>query len=89
MPLLHDVLNAYLSPLLKKHSIAGGFLTYEDLEASMELAKAVLVETPNEFVLVRTFDCFVDFVWSTCSLLLMGIPWMTSAYPRSNLFSFI
>ena len=53
MPLLHDVLNTYLSPLLKKHSV-GGVLTYNDLVASMELAKAAMADSPNEFVLVRS-----------------------------------
>lgn len=52
MPLLHDVLNAYLAPLLKKHSV-GAFLSFEDLHASMEAAKATLAESPNEFVLKR------------------------------------
>ena len=52
MPLLHDVMNAYLAPLLKKHS-AGTLITYEDLVTSLELAKAVLMETPNDFIMVR------------------------------------
>lgn len=54
MPLLHDAVNAYLSPLLKKHS-AGGVLSIEDLNLSMEASKALLVESPNEFVLVSVF----------------------------------
>lgn len=52
MPLLHDVLNAYLAPLLKKHSV-GANLSFEDLNASMEAAKAAMADSPNEFVLKR------------------------------------
>ena len=57
MPLLHDAMNAYLSPLLKKHSV-GGVLSLEDLNSSMEAAKAVLEESPNDFVLVSLSFCF-------------------------------
>jgi len=66
MPLLHDCLNAYLSPLLKKHSF-GGVLTYDDLATSLEQAKAILGTPPNPIVMVCTtdlvmyvyeFDCF-------------------------------
>ena len=40
MPLLHDAINAYLSPLLKKHSV-GGLLTIDDLNASMSIPKTL------------------------------------------------
>lgn len=52
MPLLYDVLNAYLAPLLNKHN-SGKVVTYDDLTSSLEAAKSVLVESPNEFILVR------------------------------------
>jgi hypothetical protein len=56
MPLLHDAINAYLSPLLKKHSVEG-VLSMEDLNQAMEASKAVLAESPNEFVMVSEFFC--------------------------------
>ena len=62
MPLLHDVMNAYLAPLLKKHSLSpgsGGLVTYEDLISSFESAKTVLMESPNDFILVRRYSLLV------------------------------
>ncbi|CAB9526868.1 expressed unknown protein [Seminavis robusta] len=52
MTLLQDVINAYLAPLLSKHA-AGDPVTHDDLLASMEASKAVLANSPNEFVLKR------------------------------------
>ena len=52
MTLLNDVFEAYLNPLLKKHS-DGKYLTWEDLEASNDAAKKVLGSSDNLFVSVR------------------------------------
>lgn len=51
MTLVIEAVNAYYRPLLKLHD-AGSKVTYEDLISSLEAAKKVLAESPNEFVLV-------------------------------------
>ncbi|CAJ1949779.1 unnamed protein product [Cylindrotheca closterium] len=49
MTLLHDALEAYLGPLLKKHN-NGTYLTWEDLTASKAAATKVLEGSDNIFV---------------------------------------
>jgi hypothetical protein len=54
MTLLNSAVSAYLAPLLKKHA-AGHCITWEDLEASHQVAKTILqnAHPQNPFVAVR------------------------------------
>ena len=51
MTLIFDATNAYLGPLLEKHT-TGQSLVWEDLKASQAACNAVLRQSNNSFVSV-------------------------------------